>query len=44
MAPELLLALIENDGGVLPISPASDVYAFDSVCCTRITMQSQSTS
>ena len=33
MAPELLLALIEDDdGGVPPITPASDVYAFASVC------------
>ncbi len=31
MAPELLLALIEDDG-VPPITPASDVYAFASVC------------
>lgn len=32
MAPELLLALIEDDCSVLPITPASDVYAFASVC------------
>jgi len=33
MAPELLFALIEDDdGGAPPITPASDVYAFASVC------------
>lgn len=32
MAPELILALVEDDGGVPPITTYSDVYAFGSVC------------
>jgi serine/threonine protein kinase len=32
MAPELILALVEDDGGVPPITTYSDVYAFASVC------------
>lgn len=32
MAPELILALVEDDGQVPPITTHSDVYAFASVC------------
>lgn len=32
MAPELIFALIEDDDTIPPITPASDVYAFASVC------------
>ncbi|KAF5375946.1 hypothetical protein D9615_008211 [Tricholomella constricta] len=32
MAPELVMALIEDDGQVPPITTRSDVYAFASVC------------
>ncbi|KAF8882977.1 kinase-like domain-containing protein [Infundibulicybe gibba] len=32
MAPELIQALVEDDGRAPPITPQSDVYAFASVC------------
>jgi hypothetical protein len=32
MAPELVLALVEDDGQAPPITTFSDVYAFASVC------------
>jgi hypothetical protein len=32
MAPELILALVEDDGRAPPITTYSDVYAFASVC------------
>ena len=32
MAPELIMALIHDDGHVPPITTSSDVYAFASVC------------
>jgi hypothetical protein len=32
MAPELIFALVEDDGGIPPITTSSDVYAFASVC------------
>ncbi|KZP22879.1 kinase-like protein [Athelia psychrophila] len=32
MSPELILALVEDDGRAPPISPSSDVYAFACVC------------
>jgi hypothetical protein len=32
MAPELVLALVEDDGRAPPITTYSDVYAFASVC------------
>ena len=32
MAPELIIALVEDDGVVPPITTYSDVYAFSSIC------------
>ena len=32
MAPELIMALVKDDGQVPPITTFSDVYAFASVC------------
>lgn len=32
MAPELILALVEDDGLSPPITTSSDVYAFACVC------------
>ena len=32
MAPELIMALINDDGHIPPITTSSDVYAFASVC------------
>ena len=32
MAPELIFALVEDDGHIPPITTFSDVYAFASVC------------
>lgn len=32
MAPELVLALVEDDGRPPPLTTSSDVYAFASVC------------
>lgn len=32
MAPELILALVEDDGAIPPITTYSDVYAFASIC------------
>ncbi|KAF9466812.1 kinase-like domain-containing protein [Collybia nuda] len=39
MAPELILALVEDDRGVPPITTHSDVYAFGSVCLEIATGQ-----
>ena len=32
MAPELILALVDDDGIIPPITTYSDVYAFASIC------------
>ncbi|KAL0948376.1 hypothetical protein HGRIS_010958 [Hohenbuehelia grisea] len=37
MAPELILALVEDDGRPPPITPQSDVYSFASVCLEVVT-------
>ncbi|KII84781.1 hypothetical protein PLICRDRAFT_117229 [Plicaturopsis crispa FD-325 SS-3] len=37
MAPELVLALVEDDGCPPPISTSSDVYAFAAVCLEVVT-------
>ncbi|RDB21804.1 Serine/threonine-protein kinase STY8 [Hypsizygus marmoreus] len=39
MAPELILALVEDDGQLPPITTFSDVYAFASVCLEIATGQ-----
>lgn len=39
MAPELILALVEDDGCIPPITTHSDVYAFASVCLEVATGQ-----
>ncbi|KAF8151656.1 kinase-like domain-containing protein [Crassisporium funariophilum] len=39
MAPELILALVEDDGVIPPITTSSDVYAFASVCLEIATGQ-----
>ncbi|KAF8814545.1 kinase-like protein [Phlegmacium glaucopus] len=39
MAPELIMALIHDDGHVPPITTSSDVYAFASVCLEITTGQ-----
>ncbi|EDR06033.1 uncharacterized protein LACBIDRAFT_302344 [Laccaria bicolor S238N-H82] len=39
MAPELIMALVEDDGQIPPITTFSDVYAFASVCLKVATGQ-----
>lgn len=37
MAPELIFALVEDEGEIPPLSTSSDVYAFGAVCLEVVT-------